>query len=280
MNKIINYLKENHSGEEDFNVSLSLIERFKNFHPVIIDILTVFENIIIQENQIRRGSFISFHGQRKQYSALETTLCFLHIVNKLVRSVSPYIKEKDTITFIGIDSEPNQRIKTFSFTIQRENISYPFNIGYKSIRHFPSISFLVKTDLKKSVNVDQKGDNLLISEILRDYKIHIFKLDYLLPSISEKEKLELRLQSGYKWKQLNESEKYSPEGQKLLYLFDFGDLFDSRRNAIYKNFKDKEFKSLEKYMNKKIKDQNKTIKSMEKKIKNFKLRKDIKIFHF
>lgn len=280
MNKIINYLKENHSEEEDFNVSLSLIERFKNFHPVIIDILAAFENTIIQQNQIRRESFISYHGKQKHYSALETTLCLLYIVNKLVRSVFPYIKEKDTITFDKKDSNSNKGIETFYFTLERENISYPFNIEYKFIRYFQSIRFLVKTDLKKSVNVDQKGDNLLISEILRDYKIHIFKLDYLLPSISEKEELELRLQSGYKWKQLNESEKYSPEGQKLLYLFDLGNLSDSRRNTTYKNFKDKEFKSLEKYMNKKIKDQNKTIKSMEKKIKNFKLRKDIKIFHF
>lgn len=113
-----------------------------------------------------------------------------------------------------------------------------------------------------------------MSEILRDYKIHLYKIDYLLPSIAEKEKLELRLQSGYKWKQLNESEKYSPEGQKLLNLFDFGG------NTIYRDFKDNEFKPLVKYMNKMIKDQNKTINSMEKKIKNFKLHKDIKIFYF
>lgn len=47
MNNLIKYLKENHSEEEDFNVSLSLIGRFKNFHPVIIDIITAFENTII-----------------------------------------------------------------------------------------------------------------------------------------------------------------------------------------------------------------------------------------
>lgn len=271
MNNLIKYLKENHSEEEDFNVCISFIERFKNFHPVILGILTALENFIIEKIELKRNPYGDIQPLKNQYSIIETTKCILHIVNNLIKAVLPYIEKNDTIIFTKIVNFSENNIESFLFLLEREEALYKFNIENKFRVFFSNINFLVKTDLKKSINADQK-DNTLIGEILRDYKIHVYKIEHLLPFLSQREKLDLRLQSGYKWKELSESEKYSSEGQKLLNLFEFG------LNVVYEDFDDNEFKHAKKYIDYKIKVYDKIIKSTEKKIKNFKLPKNMPLY--
>jgi len=266
MKKILNFLKTDFSNTENFDICFEAVKKFSTFHSLNLSIIECIEDDIIKniDSQYRqftkkKNDYLQnkndiFVSNNFVYDIVTVVDYLKKVFTPFLNKTSIYIKEDDEVISSSIKNN------TITLVIRRNNLDYKMDISYNRKTKSESFflinsnyyTFKVTTDLPKSLYI--KDIN-----ILKGVKKELNLYNKIFPFQSSVKELESRINAGYEWKKLNDSDKYNDRGKHLLSCFNSGSITN------YSSFSEKDFERNEKDILKLIKKYNSTIQNLVKK---------------
>lgn len=266
MKKILNFLKTNFSNTENFDICFEAVKKFSTFHSLNLNVIECIEDDVIKniDSQYReftkkKNDYLQnkndiFVSNNFVYDIFTVVDYLKKVFTPFLNKTSIYIKEDDEVISSSIKDN------TITLVIRRNNLDYKMDISYnrktKSESFFLISSnyytFKVTTDVPKSLYI--KDIN-----IVKDVKKELNLYNKIFPFQSFVKELESRINAGYEWKKLNDSDKYNDRGKHLLSCFTSSSIIN------YSSFSEKDFERNEKDILKLIKKYNSTIQNLVKK---------------